>query len=123
MQILCTSQETCNIDIQYGSEYYISLCVYLKLCCLCQVTGLGTALKILFSGHFEENALSPISDLTNVRSSRPLRLQLTRSEVVALINAIGRSGRVVEGVLCVLQEVWLFTAGRVSNYLGKKPLP
>lgn len=60
-----------------------------------QVTGLGTALKILFSGDFEddftEKQKSKLeADLRDVKPPTPPSLNLTRNEVVALVNAIGR---------------------------------
>jgi len=48
-----------------------------------QVTGLGTALKILFSGDFDK---PQIEGLPVVRED----LKLTRNEIVALFNAFGR---------------------------------
>lgn len=50
-----------------------------------QIHGLGTALKILFSGKFDD--LDPFGDLTNMTRSK---FQLERSEIVALVNAFGR---------------------------------
>jgi ERO1-like protein alpha len=51
-----------------------------------QIHGLGTALKILFSGKFD--GMDPASqDLTHANKSK---FQLQRSEIVALINAFGR---------------------------------
>lgn len=46
-----------------------------------QVRGMGTALKILFSGE----SMSPFSTVTNSKS-----FQLTRVEIVSLFNAFGR---------------------------------
>jgi ERO1-like protein alpha len=48
-----------------------------------QVTGLGTALKILFSGEFDQPRLE---GLPQARRD----LKLTRNEIVALFNAFGR---------------------------------
>lgn len=48
-----------------------------------QVTGLGTALKILFSGEFDK---APLSGLPLVKKD----LKLTRNEIVALFNAFGK---------------------------------
>ncbi|XP_063929360.1 ero1-like protein [Zophobas morio] len=47
-----------------------------------QIQGLGTALKILFSGKFDES-----SDLTSLDKRK---FQLQRSEIVSLVNSIGR---------------------------------
>jgi ERO1-like protein alpha len=56
------------------------------ICLSVQIHGLGTALKILFSGKFD--AMDPASqDLTHANKSK---FQLQRSEIVALINAFGR---------------------------------
>jgi len=48
-----------------------------------QVTGLGTALKILFSGEFDK---LPLAGLPSVRED----LKLSRNEIVALFNAFGK---------------------------------
>ncbi|XP_063241030.1 ero1-like protein isoform X2 [Bacillus rossius redtenbacheri] len=51
-----------------------------------QIQGLGTALKILFSGKFD--SMGPFgSDLSDVSRNK---FQLKRSEIVALFNAFGR---------------------------------
>jgi hypothetical protein len=51
-----------------------------------QTQGLGTALKILFSGDFD----SPDPTVFDLRSMRRTHFKLTRNEVVALFNAFGR---------------------------------
>ena len=56
-----------------------------------QVTGLGTALKILFSGDFDQDrgtefSQSPRQDLPRLKPD----LALTRNEVVSLFNAFGK---------------------------------
>ncbi|XP_063614674.1 ero1-like protein isoform X1 [Penaeus indicus] len=51
-----------------------------------QVTGLGTALKILFSGNLDPQGNQNL-DLPAVRHTK---FQLSRIEIVALINAFGR---------------------------------
>jgi len=56
-----------------------------------QVTGLGTALKILFSGDFDQDRgtefpQSPRQDLPRLKPD----LALTRNEVVSLFNAFGK---------------------------------
>nr|CAG4636867.1 EOG090X03A4 [Ceriodaphnia reticulata] len=51
-----------------------------------QTQGLGTALKILFSGSFDQ-ANPTAFDLKTMKRSR---FQLTRNEIVALFNAFGR---------------------------------
>lgn len=45
-----------------------------------QVTGLGTALKILFSGEFDLPGLPPATE----------DLKLSRNEIVALFNSFGK---------------------------------
>ena len=45
-----------------------------------QVTGLGTALKILFSGEFDRPGLQPVTE----------DLKLSRNEIVALFNSFGK---------------------------------
>ncbi len=50
-----------------------------------QVQGLGTALKILFSGNLGDPAHH--FDLKSMQKSR---FQLSRSEIVSLLNAFGR---------------------------------
>jgi len=51
-----------------------------------QIHGLGTALKILFSGKFD--GMDPAGrDLSHANKSK---FQLQRSEIVALMNAFGR---------------------------------
>lgn len=54
---------------------------------LLQVQGMGTALKILFSGKFDNDAESGLE--TNLRPSNP-QFRLKRAEIVALFNAFGR---------------------------------
>lgn len=51
-----------------------------------QFTGMGTALKILFSGKDQ----APGSTISNHNHSSGLPFQLTRGEIVALFNAFGR---------------------------------
>ena len=46
----------------------------------CQVTGLGTALKILFSGEFDRSGLTVATE----------DLKLSRNEIVALFNSFGK---------------------------------
>ena len=46
----------------------------------CQVTGLGTALKILFSGEFDRPGLTVATE----------DLKLSRNEIVALFNSFGK---------------------------------
>ncbi|XP_018021558.1 ero1-like protein [Hyalella azteca] len=61
-----------------------------------QVTGLGTALKILFSGNFEDDIPQQGPGAEDAPHERPVAsdvLKLTRNEVVALINSIGRLSR------------------------------
>ena len=48
----------------------------------CQVTGLGTALKILFSGEFDRPGLLPAVATGD--------LKLSRNEIVALFNSFGK---------------------------------
>ncbi|XP_042856014.1 ero1-like protein isoform X3 [Penaeus japonicus] len=54
-----------------------------------QVTGLGTALKILFSGNLDQQGNQKV-DITAARQSK---FQLSRIEIVALFNAFGRLSR------------------------------
>lgn len=51
-----------------------------------QVTGLGTALKILFSGNLDQ----PGNQNLDLPAARHAKFQLSRIEIVALINAFGR---------------------------------
>nr|CAG4641553.1 EOG090X03A4 [Eurycercus lamellatus] len=62
-------------------------CEKCKLWGKLQTQGLGTALKILFSGSFERDGDPQAFDLKSMRRSR---FQLTRAEIVALFNAFGR---------------------------------
>lgn len=50
-----------------------------------QIHGLGTALKILFSGKFDK-----WESMTNRNVNRRKSFFLERSEIVALVNAFGR---------------------------------
>jgi hypothetical protein len=52
-----------------------------------QITGMGTALKILFSG----DSMLPDSTVTQLHKKAKIPFQLTRGEIVALFNAFGRS--------------------------------
>ena len=51
-----------------------------------QTQGLGTALKILFSGPFDQTDPTAF----DLASMKRMRFQLTRNEIVALFNAFGR---------------------------------
>ncbi|XP_042217287.1 ero1-like protein isoform X2 [Homarus americanus] len=51
-----------------------------------QITGLGTALKILFSGNFDQ----PLDQQLDLSTVRQTRFQLSRGEIVSLFNAFGR---------------------------------
>ena len=52
-----------------------------------QITGMGTALKILFSG----DSMGLDSTVTQKHKKADIPFQLTRGELVALINSFGRS--------------------------------
>lgn len=54
-----------------------------------QITGLGTALKILFSGNFDH----PIDQQLNLSAVKQTNFQLSREEVVAFFNGFGRLSR------------------------------
>ena len=57
--------------------------------CICfQVTGLGTALKILFSG--ESMSADSIVTQDLKQKGEDQKFQLRRQEIVALFNAFGR---------------------------------
>lgn len=51
-----------------------------------QVTGLGTALKVLFSGNYDQ----PLNQQLTLSAIRQTKFQLSREEIVALFNAFGR---------------------------------
>lgn len=54
-----------------------------------QVTGLGTALKILFSGDFDQ----PLEQQLDMSTVKQTKFQLSRGEIVSLFNAYGRLSR------------------------------
>jgi ERO1-like protein alpha len=54
-----------------------------------QTQGMGTALKILFSGKFDHNSLNIISNDNHFAQEKP-QFKMRRSEIVALFNAFGR---------------------------------
>ena len=57
------------------------------------MTGLGTALKILFSGDFDQDRGTEFSQSQSPRQDLPRLkpdLALTRNEVVSLFNAFGK---------------------------------
>ncbi|XP_064079744.1 ero1-like protein isoform X3 [Macrobrachium nipponense] len=54
-----------------------------------QITGLGTALKILFSGNFDQ----PLDQQLSLSTVRLTKFQLSRGEIVSLFNAFGRLSR------------------------------
>ena len=57
------------------------------MCAMCaQIQGMGTALKILFSG----DSMAPDSTVTQFHKKADIPFQLTRGEIVALFNAFGR---------------------------------
>lgn len=51
-----------------------------------QIMGMGTALKILFSG----DSMGPLSTVTREHRKSRIPFQLTRGEIVSLFNAFGR---------------------------------
>ena len=53
---------------------------------LLQIVGMGTALKILFSG----DSMAPDSTVTQQHKKGEIPFQLKRGEIVALINSVGR---------------------------------
>lgn len=53
---------------------------------LSQIVGMGTAMKILFSG----DSMGPDSTVTRDDRWADMPFQLTRGEIVALFNAVGR---------------------------------
>lgn len=61
--------------------------VTLNLCISFQTQGLGTALKILFSGRFDTTE-API--MTDNKNAENREMKLKRSEIVSLFNAFGR---------------------------------
>lgn len=61
-------------------------CEKCKLWGKLQVTGLGTALKILFSGNFDQ----PLDQQLDLSAVRLTKFQLSRGEIVSLFNAFGR---------------------------------
>ncbi|KAK9502276.1 hypothetical protein O3M35_011075 [Rhynocoris fuscipes] len=63
-------------------------CEKCKLWGKLQIQGLGTALKILFSGKFDKLEINKTEDGFTNEINRNFRLQ--RSEIVALFNALGR---------------------------------
>lgn len=54
-----------------------------------QVTGLGTALKILFSGNFDH----PPEEQLSLSAMKKTKFYLSRTEIVSLINSFGRLSR------------------------------
>lgn len=80
-----------------------------------QVQGLGTALKILYSGKFDEDIDYTEDQPKNIRESLRQRFKLKRGEIVSLFNAFGRYiyffNTIVLGVLFPLKMdlyAWLF---------------
>ena len=61
-------------------------CEKCKLWGKLQIQGLGTALQILFSGSFDQ----PDPTAFDLKSMKKTRFQLTRTEIVALLNSFGR---------------------------------
>lgn len=55
-----------------------------------QVQGLGTALKILYSGRFDEESDYNEKQPKNIKESLRQRFKLKRGEIVSLFNAFGR---------------------------------
>nr|XP_053637752.1 ERO1-like protein alpha [Cherax quadricarinatus] len=66
-----------------------------------QVTGLGTALKILFSGNFDQ----PLDQQLNLSAVKQTKFQLSRGEIVSLFNAFGRLSRSVMELDNFRQEI------------------
>ena len=54
------------------------------------MTGLGTALKILFSGDFDQDRGSELTSPSQDLPRHKPDLALSRNEVVALFNAFGK---------------------------------
>ncbi|KAK2144854.1 hypothetical protein LSH36_725g01060 [Paralvinella palmiformis] len=59
-----------------------------------QITGMGTALKILFSGE----SMGPDSTVSQADKKANIPFQLTRGEIVALINGFGRLSKSIHEV-------------------------
>lgn len=55
-----------------------------------QVQGLGTALKILYSGKFDDLPEYSEKQPNNFKESLRQRFKLKRGEIVSLFNAFGR---------------------------------
>ncbi|XP_069937023.1 ero1-like protein isoform X3 [Cherax quadricarinatus] len=66
-----------------------------------QVTGLGTALKILFSGNFDQ----PLDQQLNLSAVKQTKFQLSRGEIVSLFNAFGRLSRSIMELDNFRQEI------------------
>lgn len=59
-----------------------------------QITGMGTALKILFSG----DSMGPLSTVTREHRRSKIPFQLTRGEIVSLLNAFGRLSKSIHEI-------------------------
>jgi len=59
-----------------------------------QITGMGTALKILFSG----DSMQPDSTVTREHRHSKVPFQLVRGEIVALLNAFGRLSKSIHEI-------------------------
>lgn len=78
-----------------------------------QVQGLGTALKILFSGKFDQEVVTVKTREQVVQEERDWKLK--RTEIVSLFNAFGRWDGGVKGYLRRFINQWLLFLCRLSN--------
>lgn len=86
-----------DFKILFRNISHIMDCVGCDKCRLwgkVQITGMGTALKILFSG----DSMGPLSTVTREHRKSKVPFQLTRGEIVSLFNAFGRLSKSIHEI-------------------------
>lgn len=86
-----------DFKVHFRNISHIMDCVGCDKCRLwgkVQITGMGTALKILFSG----DSMGPLSTVTREHRKSQIPFQLTRGEIVSLFNAFGRLSKSIHEI-------------------------
>lgn len=86
-----------EFKVHFRNISHIMDCVGCDKCRLwgkVQIMGMGTALKILFSG----DSMGPLSTVTREHRKSKIPFQLTRGEIVSLFNAFGRFSKSIQEI-------------------------
>lgn len=83
-------QITGMISIIGEYHLFFILILFIFFVLIKQIQGLGTALKILYSGKFDSDVKIRQNQPKMIKDSQRPRSKLKRSEIVSLFNAFGR---------------------------------